>query len=99
VPQLSGLAVLADAAARRDPRMRHVWVDVTAFARPGLSAADARRLVRRLRQVGMERVLYGSDAAIGADIRPRDAWAAFRTLPLTDAEAARVAKNVMPYLR
>jgi len=98
-PQLAALTVLADAAARRDPRMRHVWVDVTAFARPGLTAADARRLVRRLRQVGMERVLYGSDAGIGADIRPRDAWAAFRSLPLTEAEAARVANNVMSYLR
>ncbi|MCC2973983.1 amidohydrolase family protein [Massilia sp. IC2-476] len=98
-PQLAGLAVLADAAARQDPRMRQVWVDVTAFARPGLSAADARRLVRRLRQVGMERVLYGSDAAVGVDVRPREAWAAFRSLPLTDAEAARVANNVMSYLR
>lgn len=97
--QLAALAVLADAAARQDPRMRHVWVDVTAFARPGLSAADARRLVRRLRQVGMERVLYGSDAEIGTDVRPRDAWAAFRSLPLTEAEAARVANNVMSYLR
>ena len=97
--QLAALAVLADAAARQDPRMRHVWVDVTAFARPGLSAADARRLVRRLRQVGMERVLYGSDAEIGMDVRPRDAWAAFRSLPLTEAEAARVANNVMSYLR
>lgn len=98
-PQLAALAVLADAAARQDPRMRHVWVDVTAFARPGLSAADARRLVRRLRQVGMERVLYGSDAEIGIEVRPREAWAAFRSLPLTDAEAARVANNVMSYLR
>lgn len=98
-PQLAALAVLADAAARRDPRMRHVWVDVTAFARPGLSALDARRLVRRLRQVGMERVLYGSDAAIGAATGPREAWTAFRNLPLTEAEAARVANNVMPYLR
>lgn len=97
--QLAALAVLADAAARRDPRMRHVWVDVTAFARPGLSAADARRLVRRLRQVGMERVLYGSDTEIGTDVRPRDAWTAFRSLPLTEAEAARVANNVMSYLR
>lgn len=98
-PQLAALAVLADAAARQDPRMRRVWVDVTAFARPGLSAADARRLVRRLRQVGMERVLYGSDTEIGIDVRPREAWAAFRSLPLTDAEAAKVANNVMSYLR
>ena len=98
-PQLAALAVLADAAARRDPRMRHVWIDVTAFARPGLSAADARRLVRRLRQVGMERVLYGADAEIGAEVGPREAWAAFRSLPLTEAETARVANNVMSYLR
>ncbi|MCA1248253.1 amidohydrolase family protein [Massilia sp. MS-15] len=98
-PQLAALAVLADAAARQDPRVRHVWIDVGAFARPGLSPADARRLVRRLRQVGMERVLVGSDAAIGSAARPRDAWAAFRRLPLSEAETARVANNVMPYLR
>ncbi|MFC0254526.1 amidohydrolase family protein [Massilia consociata] len=97
--QIAALAVLADAAARQDPRMRQVWFDVASFARPGLSPAEARKLVRRLRQVGMERVLYGSDAAAGADVRPGEAWAAFRGLPLTDAEAARVAGNVMPYLR
>ena len=96
---LAALAVLAEAVARQDPRMRQVWFDVASFARPGLSPADARRLVRRLRQVGMERVLYGSDATPGADVGPREAWAAFRSLPLTEAEAARVANNVMPYLR
>lgn len=96
---LAALAVLAEAVARQDPRMRLVWFDVASFARPGLSPADARRLVRRLRQVGMERVLYGSDASPGADVGPREAWAAFRSLPLTEAEAARVANNVIPYLR
>lgn len=96
---LAALAVLAEAVARQDPRMRQVWFDVASFARPGLSPADARRLVRRLRQVGMERVLYGSDASPGADVGPREAWAAFRSLPLTEAEAARVANNVIPYLR
>lgn len=96
---LAALAVLADAAARQDPRMRQVWFDVASFARPGLSAVEARRLVRRLRQVGMERILYGSDAAPGATAGPGEAWAAFRSLPLTEAEATRVANNVMPYLR
>lgn len=96
---LAALAVLAEAAARQDPRMRQVWLDASSFARPGLSPADARRVVRRLRQVGMERVLYGSETVVGLEVPPRDAWAAFRSLPLTDAEAARVAKNVMPYLR
>jgi predicted TIM-barrel fold metal-dependent hydrolase len=96
---LAALAVLAEAAARQDPRMRQVWLDAASFARPGLSPADARRVVRRLRQVGMERVLYGSETVVGAEVPPRDAWAAFRSLPLTEAEAARVANNVMPYLR
>lgn len=96
---LAALAVLAEAAARQDPRMRQVWLDAASFARPGLSPADARRLVQRLRQVGMGRVLYGSETAVGAEVPPSDAWAAFRSLPLTDAEATRVANNVMPYLR
>ena len=96
---LAALTVLAEAAARQDPRMRRVWLDAASFARPGLSPADARRLVQRLRQVGMGRVLYGSETAVGAEVPPQVAWAAFRSLPFTDAEAARVASNVMPYLR
>jgi uncharacterized protein (TIGR02246 family) len=44
-------------------------------------------------------VLYGSDAAIGEDLRPRESWSAFRRLPLTDGELARIARNVAPHLR
>ncbi|WP_156885475.1 amidohydrolase family protein [Massilia niastensis] len=95
----AAMAVLAEAAARRDPRMRQVWFDVASVAQPDMSPADARKLVRRLRQVGMERVLYGSDATVGNDLRTPALWAAFRRLPLTDAEAARVAGNLVPYLR
>lgn len=98
-PDLGALAVLADAAARRDPRMRQVWFDVASVVRAELAAADARRLVRRLRQAGLERVLYGSDAAFGGAAHGADHWAAFRRLPLTEAEAARVARNLAPYLQ
>src|SRR5687768_14708173 len=44
-------------------------------------------------------VLYGSDAAVGGNLRPREGWAAFRRLPLTDGEFERIARNVAPYLR
>ena len=30
---------------------------------------------------------------------PREAWAAFRELPLTEEEFARIARNTAPYLR
>jgi predicted TIM-barrel fold metal-dependent hydrolase len=60
-------------------------------AGPRLSRAAAR-------QVGVERVLYGSDAAFGDNLRPREAWTAFRKLPLTDREFKKIARNVAPYL-
>jgi hypothetical protein len=32
-------------------------------------------------------------------LRPAESWAAFRRLPLTRKELARIASNVAPYLR
>lgn len=98
-PAQSAMAVLAEAAARHDPRMRQVWFDISSIAQPDMPAAQARRLVRHLRQLGLERVLFGSDAAVGGSLRPPEGWAAVRRLPLTDAEAARIADNLVPYLR
>jgi len=97
-PAREALAVLAEAAARQDPRMRQVWFDVAAVVQADLPADEARRLVRRLRQVGLDRVLYGSDAPPGDGMAARG-WEAFLRLPLDDAETARVARNVVPYLR
>lgn len=44
-------------------------------------------------------ILYGSDAAVGENLRPREAWAAFRRLPHTDDELQRIAGNGAPYFR
>lgn len=98
-PAREALAVLAEAAARQDPRMRHVWFDVAAVVQADLPADEARRLVRRLRQLGLDRVLYGSDAPFGVGIEAARGWDGFLRLPLNDAETARVARNVVPYLR
>jgi uncharacterized protein len=93
------LAVLAQAVQQKDRRIRQLWFDVTTVANGELSAERAELLVRRLRQVGVDRVLYGSDAPVAPNLRPREGWAAFRRLPLTDEEFARIASNVAPYLR
>jgi hypothetical protein len=74
-------------------------LDVTTIADLNISTANPALVARRIRQVGVERVLYGSDAAVGDNLRPREGWAAFRRLPLTDAEFQRIATNVAPYLR
>ena len=92
------LSVFVDAIEKGDPRTKHLYFDVTAVARPG--AADQAHLVAtRIRQLGLHRILYGSDAASGANLPPREGWAAFRKLPLTEAELQVIAANVPPYMR
>ncbi len=94
----SALAVFVDAIARQDPRTRQLWFDVTTVAR-NATPGDANLLVTRIRQLGVQRVLFGSDAATGGNLPPREAWADFLKLPLTAAEFQTIASNVAPYMR
>jgi predicted TIM-barrel fold metal-dependent hydrolase len=98
-PADAAMAVFADAVERRDPRTRQLWFDVASVAAPDISPAEAELLVRRIRQVGAGRILYGSDAAVGGTPRPREGWAAFRKLALTEGEFAQIGGNLAPYLR
>jgi predicted TIM-barrel fold metal-dependent hydrolase len=93
------MRVLAEAAARGDRNTRQLWFDVASIATPSITQEEARDLVQRMRQVGVNKILFGSDAATGANMRPREAWTAFRALPLSEDEFARIAANVAPYLR
>lgn len=93
------MRVFAEAAARQDPRVRNLYHDVASIATPSITLEQAREMVERIRQVGLDKVLYGSDAATPTNMKPREAWAAFRALPLTPDEVARIAANVAPYLR
>ena len=98
-PSDSVLAVLAEAVEKRDPRTRQLWFDVASSVQPEISPGTAELVARRIRQVGVDRILYGSDAATGDNLRPREGWAAFRKLPLTEREFQTIAGNVPPYLR
>lgn len=93
------MAIIAEAAGRRDPRTRNLWFDVASVADREITPANAAKLVLRLRTAGIDRVLYGTDAATGNNLRPFDSWAAFRKLPMTEAEFATIARNVAPYMK
>jgi predicted TIM-barrel fold metal-dependent hydrolase len=98
-PAREVLATLAAAMERGLPATRQLWFDVASIAQDDTTPEAAALLARRLRQIGMARVLYGTDSAQGENLRPRAAWAAFRKLPLTEAEFRQVAGNLAPYFK
>jgi len=88
----AALGIFADAIAAKDKRMKRVFFDVSGVFL-GQWESKATLIVKRLRMLGLERVLYGSDSP------PLPAWKAFRKLPLTEGEFRKIEKNVAPYLR
>ena len=92
------MAVLAEAVEQGDSRASQLWFDVATVVDFNISPENAALVARRIRQVGVERILYGSDAAVGDNLRPREGWAAFRRLPLTEDEFTQIASNVAPHL-
>jgi predicted TIM-barrel fold metal-dependent hydrolase len=92
------LGVFAEAAARRDPRLSRFYFDVSGVAGLGNWKERVDMIVTRIRQLGVERVLYGSDGAVGEN-SPQKALAAFRQLPLTPDEFRTIENNVAPYMR
>jgi predicted TIM-barrel fold metal-dependent hydrolase len=92
--------VYANAAAHNDPRMKNVWVDVASMVTRNTRPETLELVAKRLRQVGLRRVLFASDRVPGgSNDTPKDAWEAFRRLPLTEQEFRTVAENVAPYMR
>jgi predicted TIM-barrel fold metal-dependent hydrolase len=95
----AALGVFAAAVEKRDPRVRRVTYDVTPIVLKDMTPEQVARLVARIRQLGPERVLYGTDAATPQNLSPKDSWELFRRLPLTEAEFKQIASNVTPYMR
>jgi len=94
----SALSVFTDAIAKHDARMKNVWFDAAVVARPAMAQDQLQQMATRIRQIGVERVLFGSDAA-GNPLTPQAVLAAFRRLPLSDAEFRSIANNEAPYMR
>jgi Predicted metal-dependent hydrolase of the TIM-barrel fold len=92
------LAVFVDAIANGDPRMKHVYFDASGIIGVEKPSDKLNLIATRIRQIGVERVLYGSDGALPPAYTPKKAWEAFRRLPLTDAEFKIIANNRAPYM-
>jgi predicted TIM-barrel fold metal-dependent hydrolase len=97
-PADEALSVFVEAIAKNDPRVARLWFDVTAAAAGDQTPAGLEQIAMRIRQLGVGRVVYGTDAAVGPNT-PRAGWETFRKLPLTAAEFRTIAANIAPYLR
>lgn len=87
------LEVFSDAFANDDPLTRNLYFDLSGVSHYGRDR-DLPEIVERMRQIGMDRMLYGSDSP------PSEAWERFRQrVPLTEEELSIVARNVAPYFR
>ena len=75
-------------------RLQHIRV--TGIAGDGTSSGAAEIVATRIRQLGVERVVYGSDAAVG-EATPANQWSNFSRLPLSQSELAAIATNLAPY--
>jgi predicted TIM-barrel fold metal-dependent hydrolase len=94
------LAVYAEAVAARHPATRNFIFDATDAAYAATSPEQSALIARRMRQIGLDRIIYGSDGAFDGHPDAKASWLAFRkALPLTDDEFATMAANVAPYLR
>jgi hypothetical protein len=79
--------------------MARVYFDVSGVAGLGNWRDHRTQVAARIREIGVGRVLYGSDGAGAGNLTPRDAWAAFRALPLSEQEFSTIASNVAPFMK
>lgn len=67
----SALTVFTDAIAAHDPRTKRLWFDVATSADLDIAPDRAALIATRIRQLGVGRVLYGSDGFAGGNLAPR----------------------------
>ena len=93
------IEVFIEAIARGDARATRLYFDAPSVVPTAtLTAEAAEAVASRIRRLGVQRVLFGSDATGGA-LTPRSTWESFRKLPLTEGEFQTIAATVAPYLR
>ena len=95
----SALSVFISAIARRDPRMKNVYFDICGVAGIGQWQDKKALIVERIRQIGVSRILWGSDGAFGGGVTPVQALGSYRQLPLTKEEFHIIDTNLTPYMR
>ena len=85
--------VYAEAIAHHDPRTRNLYFDACISA----SGGEAAILARSIREVGIDRVFYGSDAPTKGN-SPAEALERWHKLPLTAEEFHAIETHAAPFL-
>jgi predicted TIM-barrel fold metal-dependent hydrolase len=93
------LSVFVDAISKRDPRIAHVYFDIAGVSGLGQWEGKKAVIAARIRQVGVARILWGSDGAFGGGMTPEQALQAYRELPLSKNEFETIDRNIAPYMR
>ena len=98
---VAALVAYADAVSAHHRATRNLYFDVTQLA---LILAGRKeplhRMATLIRQIGVGRILYGSDGPMFGNVQPAEAWAGFRReMPLTGEEFSTIANNIAPYVR
>jgi uncharacterized protein len=93
----AALSVFVSAIAHHDPRVSHLYFDISGVAGLGDWKSKKQLIASRIREVGIHRILFGSDGA-WTNFTPLRAEAAFHELPLTREEFLVIDNNVPPYM-
>jgi predicted TIM-barrel fold metal-dependent hydrolase len=93
----AALSVFLKAIARHDPRVSHLYFDISGVAGLGNWKNKKQLIVSRIRQIGVHRILFGSDGA-WTSFTPLRAEDAFHELPLTREEFDVIDTNLPPYM-
>jgi predicted TIM-barrel fold metal-dependent hydrolase len=93
------MAVFGAAAERNEPLLRNLYFDVATAVTAETTPEELALVATRVRQVGAQRVLYGSDLSPpGGSIR--SGWEIFRDgVPLSGEEMRTIAANERPFTR
>ncbi|HEY0156290.1 MAG TPA: amidohydrolase family protein [Thermoanaerobaculia bacterium] len=94
----AAMIVLSEAAARSHPAMRNVYFDLATNVVPQSPDASAEFVTARIRQIGVSRVVYGSDGP--PNLPAAESWRAHHEkLGLTPGEFEQIRNNVAPSLK
>ena len=92
------LAAYADAISAGHPATKNLRFDL-AQATTAAGAGSYEMLARRMRQIGLDRMYYGSDGPQFGGAPPEAMCEHFReNMPLTDEEMNIIANNVAPFV-
>ncbi|HUQ20848.1 MAG TPA: amidohydrolase family protein [Gemmatimonadaceae bacterium] len=95
----SVMAEFGAAGLAHDARLRHVYFDVATIVTQESTPADGALVAKRIREVGADHVLYGSDLSPpGGSIHA--GWEIFRShVPLTQPELKKIAGTRLSFMR